>query len=42
MIKIELVEVYIGNNKVGRLAQTKEGICAFEYDANYLTKSFWR
>ena len=37
MIKIELVEVYIGNNKVGRLAQTKEGICAFEYDANYLT-----
>lgn len=37
MIKIELVEVYIGNNKVGRVAQTKEGICAFEYDASYLT-----
>ena len=37
MTKIELVEVYIGNNKVGRVAQTREGICAFEYDANYLT-----
>jgi serine/threonine-protein kinase HipA len=37
MKKIELVEVYFGNNKVGRLAQTREGICAFEYDTNYLT-----
>ncbi len=36
MTKIELVEVYIGNNKVGRVAQTREGICAFEYDASYL------
>lgn len=36
MKKIELVEVYFGENKVGRLAQTKDGICAFEYDANYL------
>ena len=37
MRKIELVEVYLGINKVGRLAQTRDGICAFEYDANYLT-----
>jgi len=37
MKKIELVEVYFGKNKVGRLAQTKDDICAFEYDANYLT-----
>ena len=34
--KIKLVEIFIGNNRVGRLAQTKEGLCAFEYDANYL------
>ncbi len=34
--KIKLVEIFIGNGRVGRLAQTKEGICAFEYDANYL------
>jgi len=36
MKKIELVEVYLEKNKVGRLAQTKDGICAFEYDTNYL------
>jgi serine/threonine-protein kinase HipA len=36
MKKIEIVEVYLGINKVGRLAQTRDGICAFEYDANYL------
>ena len=34
---IKLVEVYLGNTKVGRLALTKEGLCAFEYDAEYLT-----
>ena len=34
---INLVEVYLGNTKVGRLALTKEGLCAFEYDAEYLT-----
>ncbi len=38
MKKTERVEVYFANTKVGRLAQTKTGICAFEYDADYLTK----
>ena len=37
MTKIKLVEVFIGNSKVGRLAKTDNRICAFEYDANYLT-----
>ena len=36
MKNLKLVEVYLGAAKVGRLAQTKEGICAFEYDAHYL------
>ena len=36
MKQIKLVEVYLADVKVGRLAQTKDGICAFEYDANYL------
>jgi len=40
MMNIKLVEVFIGNRKVGRLAQTDHGICAFEYDANYLTSGF--
>ncbi|MDZ4204201.1 MAG: type II toxin-antitoxin system HipA family toxin [Bacteroidales bacterium] len=38
MKKIKLVEVYFADVRVGRLAQTKESICAFEYDAEYLTK----
>jgi serine/threonine-protein kinase HipA len=38
MKETELVEVYLANTKVGRLAQTKDGFCAFEYDADYLTK----
>ena len=38
MKQIKLVEVYLADVKVGRLAQTKEDICAFEYDANYLAK----
>jgi len=36
MKNIKLVEVYLGDVKVGRIALTKEGICAFEYDANYI------
>jgi len=38
MKKIKLVEVYFADSKVARLAQTKEGICAFEYDAEFLSK----
>ena len=30
-MSIKLVDVFIGNRKVGRLAQTNNGICAFEY-----------
>ena len=36
MMQIRLVEVFIGEQKVGRIAQTLDGNCAFEYDANYL------
>jgi serine/threonine-protein kinase HipA len=36
MKEIKLVEVYLGDVKVGRLALTKEGLGAFEYDAEYL------
>lgn len=39
MIKrIKLVEVHLGNVMVGRIALTKEGNCAFEYDTLYLTR----
>lgn len=38
MKSIKVIQVYFGDAKVGRLAQTEEGICAFEYDTNYLIK----
>ena len=37
MKTIKVVEVYLGDARVGRLALTKEGLGAFEYDAGYLT-----
>jgi len=37
MKNIKVVEVYLGDARVGRLALTKEGLGAFEYDAGYLT-----
>lgn len=37
MKKIELVEVFIGKSRIGRIAQTKNGLCAFEYDAGYIS-----
>lgn len=36
MKHLKLIEVLLGNTRVGRMAQTKDGICAFEYDADYL------
>jgi len=35
MKKIQVVEVFLDQQKVGRLAQTANGVCAFEYDSNY-------
>ena len=38
MRSIRLVNVFMAGRRVGRLAQTREGICAFEYDAAWLTE----
>jgi len=40
MNNIKLVEVFMDNKKVGRLALTPNYLCAFEYDANYLATGF--
>lgn len=40
MDKIPVIEVYIENRRVGRLALTPENLCAFEYDADWLTNSY--
>lgn len=39
MKKVELVDVFIHNEKVGSIAQTNDGVCAFEYYPNYLINS---
>lgn len=36
MIKVELVEVWWSGRQVGRIALTKQGLCAFEYSPDFL------
>ena len=40
MDKISVIEVYIGGSRVGRLALTPESLCAFEYDAQWITGGY--
>jgi hypothetical protein len=37
MDKINVVEVFLGGDRVGRIALTEHSICAFEYDTEFLT-----
>lgn len=40
MNSIKQIEVLFGNQLVGRLALTKEGLCAFEYSVEWLSSGF--
>ena len=40
MNSIKQIEVIYADNIVGRLALTKEGLCAFEYTAEWLASGF--
>lgn len=40
MDKTSIIEVYIANNRVGRLAMTPEGLCAFEYDDAWIKNAY--
>jgi serine/threonine-protein kinase HipA len=40
MDKINEIEVFCNRSKVGRLAQTEQGFCAFEYDTEFLKTGF--
>lgn len=40
MDSIRQIEVLYANRLVGRLALTKEGLCAFEYSAAWLGSGF--
>lgn len=36
MINVEVLEVFMNRERVGRMALTPQGLCGFEYDAGYL------
>ncbi len=40
MNRIKLIEVFLGNRQVGRLALTKDQLCAFQYAAEWLGSGF--
>lgn len=40
MNHVKLLEVYIHNHLVGKLAQSENGCCAFEYDASFIQNGF--
>lgn len=40
MNSIKQIEIIYDNRQVGRMAQTKEGLCAFEYSTEWLSKGF--
>ena len=40
MNKIPVIEVFMSDRRVGRMALTPEGMCGFEYDADWLENGF--
>jgi serine/threonine-protein kinase HipA len=40
MNSISLIEIFIADRRVGRMALTPEGLCGFEYDADWLQSGF--
>ena len=36
MHEVKLIEIFMADKKVGRIALTPDSLCAFEYDADYL------
>jgi len=40
MDRVQQIEVFFSDHPVGRLALTKEGLCAFEYSSDWLTSGF--
>lgn len=40
MDNIKVIEVFCNNTRIGRLAQTPEHLCAFEYDTDFLKTGF--
>lgn len=40
MNNISIIEAFMSNRRVGRMAITPEGLCGFEYDVNWLQTGF--
>lgn len=40
MNSISIVEIFISDRRVGRMALTPEGLCGFEYDADWIQSGF--
>lgn len=40
MYEISLIEVFMSDKRVGRMALTPEGLCGFEYDADWIQSGF--
>ncbi len=40
MNSISVIEVYISHKRVGRLALTPDGLCAFEYDSEWISRGY--
>ncbi len=40
MHEIKQIEVFLHNEKIGRMALTPDGLCAFEYEAQFLSSGF--
>jgi len=40
MDKIDVIEIFMNNSRVGRMSLTGQGLCAFEYDTEFLKTGF--
>lgn len=40
MNSISIIEIFISDRRVGRMALTPEGLCGFEYDADWIQRGF--
>ena len=40
MNSVSVIEIFIYDRRVGRMALTPDGLCGFEYDANWVQSGF--
>ena len=40
MNSVSMIEIFVSDRRVGRMALTPEGLCGFEYDADWIQSGF--